>query len=374
MVLLVAGGLFVRSLSAARTADVGFSLDGLAVTSVDLDMVRYSRERSITFFRQVAERLGALPEIESVAFASRYPLGANFNMNQIWIDGQPSGPDDKGWSIDTNRVSAGYFTTLGVPFLEGRDFEDADTETSPQVAVVTEAFVGRFWPGKTAIGRRFHIQGANGPAVEIVGVVADHKMRTIGETPRAAVHFARSQRPSVYAVIVTRGRDAGAAAAVVRRELLALEPNLLLMENQTLAAALGTVLFPARVGAILLGTFGLLGLALAAVGLYGVIAYTVSRRTREIGVRMALGADAARVLGMVLRRGLTLIGAGVLAGGLLALLAARVLADVLYGVGSADPITYFVAGTLLAGVAVVANLVPAVRAARVDPMVALRQS
>lgn len=375
MVLLVAGGLLVRSLAASRAADVGFTMDGLAVASVDLDMVRYSRERGEVFYRQLVDRLRAMPEIEAVALASRYPLSANFNMNQIFIEGQPNGPDDKGYVIDSNRVSAGYFRTLGVPLLEGRDFMDADTEKSPLVAIVTEAFAKRFWPHERAIGKRFHTQTPNGPVAQIVGVAADYKVRTVGESPRPTIHVARSQRFSVHATVIARGRgDAASAVATLRRELLGLEPNLLLMENQTLVAALGTILFPARVGAILLGAFGLLALALAAVGLYGVIAYSVSRRTREIGVRMALGANAPRVLGLVLRQGLTLVGVGVVTGAVLALLATRVLTSVLYGIGATDPLTYVLAAALLAGVALAANLVPAVRAARVDPMIALRQT
>ena len=375
MVLLVAGGLLVRSLAASHAADVGFTMDGLAVASVDLDMVRYSRERGEVFYRQLVDRLRARPEIESVALASRYPLGANFNSTQIFIEGQPNGPDDKGYSIDSNRVSSDYFRTLGVPLREGRDFMDADTEKSPLVAIVTEAFAKRFWPHERAIGKRFHTQTPNGPVAQIVGVAADYKVRTVGESPRPTIHFARSQRFSVYATVIARGRgDAASAVATLRRELLGLEPNLLLMENQTLVAALGTILFPARVGAILLGAFGLLALALAAVGLYGVIAYSVSRRTREIGVRMALGANAPRVLGLVLRQGLTLVGAGVIAGAILALLATQVLTSVLYGIAATDPLTYVLAAALLAGVALAANLVPAVRAARVDPMIALRQT
>jgi predicted permease len=364
----------VRSLSAARAADLGFPIDRLSVSSFDLDMVRYSRERAEVFWRQLDERLRARPEIESVALAGRYPLSVNFNTTQVFVDGQPNGADDKGYVIDANRVSPNYFHTLGVALLDGRDFSDADTEQSPRVAIVTSAFARRFWPNESAVGKRVRTRVATGPVVEIVGVVADHKVRTIGETPRPVIHLARSQQYAPYATIIVQGRsDAVSAAAALQRELLALEPGLLLVDHQTMTAALGSILFPSRVGAILLGAFGLLALSLAAIGLYGVIAYSVSRRTREIGVRMALGASAPRVLRHVLGQGLALVGAGVAAGGLLALAATRILANALYGIGAADPFTYLLAGGLLIAVAVAANLVPAIRAARVDPLTALRQ-
>jgi len=375
MVLLVAGGLLVRSLNASRSADFGFTIDHLAVASVDLEMVRYSPERSAVFYRQLVDRLRARPDVESAALAMRYPLGTNFNTTQIFIDGQPNGPDDKGYSIDSNAVSPDYFRTLGVPLLEGRDFNDGDTEQSPRVAIVTEAFAKRFWPGERAIGHRFRIRTADGPYVEIVGIVKDHKVRTVGEAPRPTAHFARNQRPQPYATVILRSRnDAASASAALRQEMLGLEPNLILFENLPYPVAIGTILFPVRVGAILLGAFGVLALALASIGLYGVIAYAVSRRTREIGLRMALGADRSRVLGLVLRQGLILVSLGIFLGGVLALAGSRLMASVLYGVGGGDPPTYLVAAVLLAAVAVVANLVPALRAARVDPLVALRQN
>jgi predicted permease len=375
MVLLVAGGLLVRSLSAARAADLGFPIDRLAVSSLDLSMVRYPRERAELFWRQLDDRLRARPEIASVALASRYPLSVNFNTTQVFVDGQPNGADDRGYVIDANRVSPGYFRTLGVALLEGRDFSETDTEQAPPVAIVTKAFARRFWPDESAVGKRVRTRVATGPVVEIVGVVADHKVRTIGESPRPVIHLARAQQFAPYAAILVQGRgDAAAASAALQQELLALEPGLLMMDHQPMKEALGSILFPSRVGAILLGAFGLLALALAAIGLYGVIAYSVSRRTREIGVRMALGASAPRVLRQVLGQGFALVGAGVAAGGLLALIATRILANALYGVGAADPVTYLLAAGLLAAVAAAANLVPAIRAARVDPLTALRQN
>lgn len=375
MVLLVAGGLLVRSLAAARVTDLGFPIDRLAVSSLDLDMVRYSRERGQVFWRQLEERLRAQPEIESVALAMRYPLSVNFNTTQVFVDGQPNGADDKGYVIDSTRVSADYFRTLGVAVLEGREFSVADTEDSPQAAIVTRAFARRFWPNESAVGKRVRTRVATGPPVEIVGVVADHKFRTIGESPRPVIHLARSQQYAPYATVIVKGRsDAASASSALRRELLAIEPNLLLVDHLTMAAALGTILFPTRVGALLLGAFGLLALALASVGLYGVVAYSVSLRTREIGVRMALGASAPGILRLVVGQGLVLVGAGVIAGALLAIVAMRVLADALYGIGAADPVTYLLAATLLVAVALAANLAPAIRAARVDPLTALRHT
>jgi ABC-type antimicrobial peptide transport system permease subunit len=208
---------------------------------------------------------------------------------------------------------------------------------------------------------------------QIVGVAADHKVLTLSEPPTPFLHIARSQRPNSYAAIIARTRgDAGALLNDMRRELLALEPNLVFIENQTMEAEVDTTLFPMRASASLVSGVGAVAMLLAAIGLYGVIAYSVARRTREIGIRMALGARPTAVVRLVLREGLVVAVAGLVAGCVLAALAARAIAGVLYGVTAADPVSWFAAAAVLLGASALANLVPAWRAACVAPSEALR--
>jgi len=374
MVLLVAAALFLRSLAAARAVDPGVDVDRIALAALDLDMLRYPEARSRRFFDELLDRLRALPGVEAAALAQREPLSLNVSSSSIYVPGHQATPDDPAYSIDATEVSPGYFEALGIPIVAGRDFTDADTPDSPGVVVISQAMADRFWPGESAIGRRLQLRGPDGPPYEIVGVSADYKVRTIGETPRPYVHFAHAQRFSAYAIVMVRARGSAAEMiAPLRQALLAAEPDLVIMAIQPLAASIAATLFPARAAAVLVGLFGLLALALAAVGLYGVIAYSVSRRTREIGIRMALGAEPGAVLRLVLRQGLTLVAVGIGLGGMAAVWAARLVAGSLYGAGAADPLAYAGAAALLVGVAAVANVVPALRAARVDPMVALRQ-
>jgi putative ABC transport system permease protein len=313
-----------------------------------------------------------LPGVQQAALSSRLPFSINFNVEQIWVPGFHQ-PGDRGTPTHNARVSAEYFETLGVPLLEGRLFSAADTPDSPGVIIVNETMARRYWPQESAIGKRIRLRDDQGPWLEIVGVVANHKVQTVGEADKPYMHLAYSQQPSPYQVMVVRGRgDADALLASVTRELLGLERELLFLDHQTMDAQIAATLYPMRVGAALLSGSGLVAMILAAVGLYGVIAYSVARRTREIGIRMALGAARTSVLGLVMRQGLTVAGAGLLAGCALAALATRMLSGVLYGVSASDPIAWGASAVALMGIAALANLIPARRAARVDPTVALR--
>ncbi len=372
MVLLVAAGLFVRSLAAARTIDLGFDPQRIALVSTDLKMVRYDEAKSRRFFHDALERVRALPGVEAASLTQREPLGLNINNSAVLIDGQQASPEHPAFTIDSTVVSPGYFATLGVPILQGRAIAETDTADAPGVAVINEAMARRFWPDRSPIGQR--VRTIEGGTYEIVGVCADYKVRTVGEAPRPYIHFAHAQDFNRYAVVMVRTRGSAAAmAATLRQTLLGMEPNLVLLASQPLEASLAASLFPARAAAVLVGVFGLLALALAAVGLYGVVAYSVARRTREIGIRMAVGAEPAAVLRLVLGQGLKMAAIGVAAGGTIALWATKVVAGTLYGVGTTDPVTYLGAAALLLAVSAAANAAPALRAARVDPMIALRQ-
>jgi ABC-type antimicrobial peptide transport system permease subunit len=239
------------------------------------------------------------------------------------------------------------------------------------VAVVTRSFVERYWPGESALGKR--LRNAAGTTISVVGVVADYKVRSVAEEPRPYVHLARDQVIDTFGVLMFR--SAGPAIPVlepVRRRLVEMEPDLMFLDTATLASRVDLSLLPVRFGASLLGALSLIAVVLAAVGLYGLIAYWVSRRTREIGLRVAMGARPREIVGMVVRQGVVLTGVGLIAGGALALVVARMLRGILVGVEPGDPITFLLAALALLTVALAANVVPARRAARVDPMVALR--
>ncbi len=372
-VLLVVAGLLLRTLAAAQSADVGFRIDGLALVSVDTDMVRYSRERSAQLFDEALARVKALPGVESAALVSpRLPFDINFNQTTIRVDGKSYKSDTDGEVIMNVAVSPDYFSTLGIPVIEGRGFSDADREGTPLVAVVNETMARRLWPDGRAVGRTFTMAFGK-RQFEVVGVVGNHKVYSVGERPTPYLHFAAAQERSTYRAIIARTRgDAAPLLAAMRRELLAIEPGLVFVRNETMAASVATSLLPERAGAILAAGFGGIGTLLAAIGLYGVIAYSVSRRTREIGIRVALGANRAQVLGMVMRQGLTVAAIGAASGAVIAAFVARLLSGVIYGIGAADPIAWGGALIALIAAAVLANYIPARRAMRVDPVTALR--
>jgi putative ABC transport system permease protein len=370
--LLIVAALLTRSFVAAQRTSPGFAVNKLTVVSTDTGMLRYSEERSRSFFEQALAKVAAIPGVESAALATRVPLQVNPNRWEIWVPDRHQ-PDVQGDTIEATTVSPGYFRTLGVPIVEGRAFLDTDRPDTPRVAVVNETFARRYWPGKSAIGRTFHTRGPEGPRFEIVGVSADHKVLTLSERPTPFLHIARNQRPSSYAAIIARTRgDAGALLREMRRELLAIEPNLVFVENQTMEAEVDATLFPMRASAWLVSGVGLVAMLLAAIGLYGMIAYSVARRTREIGIRVALGARPGEVLTLVLRQGLLVALAGLAVGSLMAVAAARAISGALYGVSSRDPLSWLTAAAVLLAAAVLANLVPAWRAVRVDPCEALR--
>ncbi|MFB3853825.1 MAG: ABC transporter permease [Vicinamibacterales bacterium] len=372
VVLMVSAGLLSRSLMAASHADLGFDPKGIAIIATDAEMAGYDQERSRQFWEQAVERVRAMPGVEHVALASRLPFSINFSNTSLHIPGHNT-PGDTGTTVSSVRVSGEYFDMLGIRLLEGRTFSPADTPETPRVAIVNDTMAKRFWPGESAVGKRVVLRDAGNVPVEIVGVVADHRIQTIGEGPRPQVHFAQAQRFDSYQVLAARTRgDAEHLLGEIRRTLLAMEPNLVFVEGQTLETQVAATLLPVRAGAWLVGFVGLLGAALAAIGLYGVVAYSVARRTREIGIRLAIGSSPVSVLGMVMRRGGWLILSGVALGVPMAAAAATLIAGAVYGVGVADPVAWGASVSVVVAVAALASFVPAWRASRLDPVVALR--
>jgi putative ABC transport system permease protein len=342
------------------------------VLSAELDMIGYSAERGKAFWETAVPRVRSIPGVDSVSLTERSPFSVNFNRHSVFFP-ERDALDSKGTTIDVTRVSPEYFETLRVPVLRGRGFTTADTPQSPGVVVINEAMARKFWPDQDAIGKRFRVRTLDGPEYEVVGVTANYRVNTMGESATPYIHYAASQRPSNgYEILARTNGDAGQLLGALRKELIAMEPNIVFLQNQTLQKQVGATLFPAQAGAGAVGAVGVVAMLLAAIGLYGVIGYSVSRRTKEIGVRMALGARPGDVSGLIMRQGLRVAVSGMCVGAVFAAGAGFAIAGALYGISPADPWAWAGAITVLLGVAALANVVPAHRAARVKPWLALR--
>jgi putative ABC transport system permease protein len=371
-VLLVCAGLLTRSLLAAQQIGLGFTADGVAIVSTDMRMVGYDETRAKAYYDRALERMRAMPGVAAAALAERTPFSINYNRNTLFFPDRYTAGDN-GTVVDVTTVTPEYFAALGIPILQGRNFTAADTPTSPRVVIVNEAMARKYWPNASALGRRLRATTIDGRELQVVGVCADYKVSTVGESATPYLHYAVTQRPDTSEAILVRSRgDAGVLLDAMRRELTALEPNVVFIEQQTMATQVSATLLPAKAGAIGVSAVGVVAMVLASIGLYGVIAYSVARRTREIGIRMALGARPTAVVGLVMRQGLGLAAAGVAVGVVIGIGAARAVAGALYGVSFVDPIAWTAAIGTLFVVAAAANLVPARRAAIVDPSTALR--
>ncbi|MBP7779150.1 MAG: ABC transporter permease [Acidobacteria bacterium] len=372
-VLLVVAGLLLRSLGASERAEVGFNPRGLAAVAFDTDMMRYEPERGLEFWRAALARISALPEVALAATVTpTLPFTVNFSQQEMKIDNRTYVEGQRGETIENVAVSPGYLATLGARLVEGRDFGTADTDGAPGVAIVNQTMAARFWPGESALGHTI-TSVTSGHTYRVVGVNADHKQHGVLERPAPFVYFAATQRPSRYNFLVARtSGDASGLVASMRRELLALDPGLVVMDAGTMESHMAAALLPARVGALLAGAFGGLGTLLAAIGLYGVVAFSVGRRTKEIGLRMALGAEPSGVLAMVMGQGFTLVVVGLALGAGLAAAVASLLRGLLYGISPLDPVAWGAATGVMLVAALGANAVPARRAMRVEPLTALR--
>ncbi|HKH50071.1 MAG TPA: ABC transporter permease [Thermoanaerobaculia bacterium] len=371
--LLVGAGLFLRSLGSAQSIDPGFRLRNGVAVQVALELGgAYDETRGRAFYERLLERTRVLPGVRSASLTEHLPLGLNVHVSDAQIEGRPKPRKGEELEVDRNGVMPGYFETLGIPLVAGRDVTAADRPGAQRVAIINQTAARQFWPGEDPLGKRLRL-GESGEWMTVIGVARDGKYRTLGEAPRAFVYTNNLQQYSSFMtlVIATDGNEQ-AMLEQVRRELDALDPNLPVFDIATLSEHLSIMLFPARLGAALLAAFGALGLVLAGIGLYGVVASSVARRTREVGIRMSLGARRADVLALVVREGMTLTGIGLAIGLGLALLASQVLSGLLYGIGTHDPMTYLIVAVVLGGIALFANLVPAGRATQVQPVVALK--
>jgi predicted permease len=375
LVLLIGGGLMARALAQAQAIPLGFTPERAGEVSFDLRLQGYAPAAGREFQRQLLDRVRALPEVRYAALADMIPVDLHFARARVETDGAAPEASGRLPLAYHNRVTPGYFQAMETRLAEGRDFTDFDTSTSARVAIVNRAFARRIWPGQPAIGRRFRLRlnEQDRQPIEVIGIAADGKYAGLNETAPLMVYRPLWQSYSGSTTIVVRtGGNLANMLAAVQREVHSLDPNIPVGSARTLTERLGLSLFPARMTAWILGSFGALALVLSAIGLYGVMSYMVSTRTHEIGVRMAMGARAVDVLALILRQGLTLTGAGVITGVVLAVLLARLMRALLYGVSSTDVLTYTGVVALLGLVSSIACFVPARRATKTDPLNALR--
>jgi len=373
-VLLAAAGLFVRSLLEAQRADLGFRAESILNVHMDVGQLGYTEAQGRTFFEQVDRRVRTIPGVEDMSFAFTIPMGYIRVSNAVEAEGQPV-DSNKGLSAGTNIVSSEYFQTMGIEVVRGRSFSDGDNEQSRPVALVNQHLADILWPGRDPIGRRFRSAGSDEAWVEIVGVTNTGKYGFLFEDPQPYFYVPIAQQYTGLRVLQVRtSRPPEALAPAIERAIRALEPNLPLYDVQSMTRALGSGLgfFPVRVGAVSAASLGLLALALAMVGLYGVISYLTSQRTHEIGVRMAIGATQNDIVRVVLHDGSKLVLLGLAAGLLVTLACSRVVGSFLFGISARDPLTLVSVAPILGSVALIACAIPAWRAARVDPTVALR--
>ena len=374
MVLLICTGLFLRSLANASAIEPGFELRRGLVAVLDTSVADYSYEETQSFFGELCARVAALPGVDSATIVRSLPMGPGITTTPVIPESAISDPDAQGVQADEASVGVGYFATMGIPLLRGRDFLSSDTSESLPVAIVNETLAQRLWPGESAIGRRLKVDIRSEELWEVVGIAANGKYRTLGEEPRAFVYvpFAQS-RDSRMSVVASTSVDPGTLFAALRSEVRGLDSSLPIFDLKTIAEHMEFMLFVPRLIAALLGGLGSLAMLLGVIGLYGIVAYSVARRTHEVGIRMALGARRSDVLRQIVAEGIRRVAYGVVVGLVLALPATRVLGAWLYEISPTDPLTFGGVAILFFVVAVVAAYGPARHASRLDPMVALRR-
>ncbi len=375
LLLLVAAGLTLRALQQLRAMNPGFNPENALMMNFDLSLQGYQTDAGAQLRKQLLNRVGSLPGVQSASVTDFMPLSMNYNSTAILIEGQAQERGANAPTAMQGDIGSKYFETIGTPLLVGRDLNEQDQEGKTRSVVVNETFARKFFPGanpnENALGKQFRTS-PEGQPWQIAGVARDGKYWNIGEEPRAFVWFPIGNQLSFNTLIVRTTARPETVISAIRGEFRSLDPNLPVTDVKTLTKHMNLSLFPARAVAALLAAFGLLALTLAAIGIFGVMSYSVSRRTREIGIRMALGANSKEVFKLVVGQGLklTTIGAGL--GLALALIGTRFLSALLYNVSAVDPLTFAGVTLLLTTVAFLACYFPARRAMKVDPMVALR--
>jgi len=374
LAVLVCGGLFIKSFRKAQTMDPGFGTKNALIVSLNPELVGYDSERSRNFFRQVIDRAQSLPGVEAAATARLMPLGDSSNSNgPILKEGETLERGSAGRTIMTNVVSAGFFRTMQIPFVEGRDFDDRDQVKSQQVVIINQKMAEMLWPGESAVGKRIFIGTDSREPNEVVGVVKTGRYRNLAEDPKPYFYYPMTQRRPARMMLVMRTNvDARGLVGAIRKEVQNVDRSVPVSAVRTMDEHMTYALWAPNMAASLSLAFGVVAILLSAVGLYSVMAYVVSQRTREVGIRMALGANRADVLKMIAAQGMRLAVIGVVIGLLLSLAMARALSSLLIGISGYDVTTFVVVSSLLVLVALIACYLPARRATKIDPLVALR--
>jgi predicted permease len=373
MVLVVGAGLFVQTLSQLGRARLGFQPDHLLLFGIEPPQTRYPGAKTTPLYRQIEDKLAAIPGVQAVTLTGLPLIAGSVSVHSLTPEGQQRKADGKSSAL-SNDVGKNFFATYGIPILAGRAFDATDTETSVKVAVINESLAKKYFPGQNVIGKSFETGQNHSTRFQIVGVCADAKYDRVRKSPEATFYVPYWEKDGVSSVTfaISTRMDTQAMVPLLREAVNAVDKNLPILDVRTQNEQIASTMRNERNFADLTGAFGVLALVLAAIGIYGIMANAVSRRTNEIGIRLALGAEPRRVLGMVLREASWLAGIGVLTGICAALGMGRLIASMLYGLRSWDPVTFGASAALLIGVAMAASWIPARRAASVNPVRALR--
>jgi predicted permease len=377
LVLVISAGLLTRTFFQLLGADGGFNAERVLTFQLPLPALKYAeQDHIVALFGNVLERLRAIPGVQSAGIGETVPLGGEGESTVIRMPDHPAASQKEMPFADFTVISPGYFSAIGTPLLRGRDFLETDTTDSMPVAIVNAAMEKKYWPNEGAIGRQVGPGTTRFPLLTIVGVVPDVKHTSLREETAPEMYVLYNQKPwpsmlDMRVALRTKA-DPASATETVRENIHAIDPDLPLAKVATLTTLVDDSMSQPRFSVFLLGSFGALALLLASIGMYGVISYSVLQRTQEIGIRMALGAQRRKVFGMVLGQGARLAGLGIGIGLVAALGVTRLMASFLYGVRPTDPLTFAGVSLLLLGIALLACYLPARRATRVDPMVALK--
>jgi predicted permease len=373
LVLMISAGLVLRGLVRTQDADFGFNPRHAVKMSVDLDLQGYNRERGQLFQQQIVDRVRSLSGVEAAGVGNFIPPDPHVMTAPILIEGQPPPVPGETARCGTASISPGYFQALGMRVVRGRDFLEGDDESSVRVAVVNEFMARRSWPGEDALGKRFTLSGRDDAPIQVIGIVRDAKYRRLGEESMPFAFLPLKQSYSGLITLVVRASTAESLVIAASRDMFhQSDPHLPVFDIRTMSQHVRSALLPALMAASMLGIFGALSLVLAATGIFGVTSYSVSQRTHEIGVRMALGARRADVLGLLLKDGMSLVSLGVALGLAGAAALARMMSTLLSGVSATDVTTFAGISLVLIAVSLLACWLPANRATRIDPMEALR--
>ena len=381
LLLLIGAGLAVRTMQKVLTMDRGFDSDNLVLMSVDLTIRHYTEAKGRSFYEDLINRVEAIPGVVSASLAKTVPPNDWSDRLNVFLPGDEPPPDvlrtrdDLGLRVDANRIAPHYFRTLGIPIVEGREFNYSDRLGAAPVAIVSQKLAERIWPGESAVGKQLSVPFWHEPRppVEIVGVARNTRYRSLLVDMPMLVYLPELQAYDGRATLVARvASNPSSFIPAIRGEVAAVDKTLPVFGVKTMSEQIAATLWQQRMLVGLIGLFGALALMMAAIGLYGIMAHWVALKTREIGIRMALGARPSDVKQMVVRQGVWLAVQGIALGLVSAFALTRLMSSLLYGISATDPLTFVVASVLLAGVALGATFAPARRATKVDPMIALR--